>query len=277
MATRALKPARPEDVVEAALREVPAKAPVLEIATASIAKLVRALRGFDVVIDAAELEAQLVEAGLHLHGSRGGRRNFSAAPFEKVAAELKAALGKGAAVFSVLSEHGPRLVGPIDRSALRAAGLASEGAVLNVGRACAVPGLVTAALLGWARGPGRRLRAREAWIVTGGRADPGTAPTWQACLQRLADDAELVLHVRHLPAGVSRWTKPRAPVARVHTVEAGGEVTSTVVERVYARRPARTPAPVTVRVEQAAPVSGRRSVRAEGRPAARRYRISPRG
>jgi len=266
---------RPEDVVEAALEEVPKRGAVLEICTASTARLCKDLKALDVTLTPLELEQQLVDAGFTLHGSPGGRRVAKAPPLRKVADEVAAALAAKAPVFWVGTEPGPKLAGPIDASTLRSAGLAGS-AILNVGPVAGIAGLVSAALLGWRRGPGRRGRVSEAWLVTGGEGDSPTIPAWQACLQRVADDAQLVLHVRHLPAGVSRWTRARAKVALVHTVLPGGRTLRTTIERVYARRPARAPGLAEVDVAEATPVSGRRAVRAEGRPASRRYRVQPR-
>lgn len=272
------RPKRPEDVVEASLQARPARRAVLELSTRSLGSLREELERLGVRLSCADLDAQLAEAGFDLHGSAAARSRASAAGLDEIARELSGALTGGAPVFWARTVAGPRLEpGPLDLERLRAAGLGVGGAVLNVGSPDRLPALVAAALLAWQRGPGRRGAGGALWLATGGAEDRFAAGKWQASLQRVADEAQTPLHVRHFPAGIARWLKPRVQLARFDTVAPGGRTLVTTLARVYARRPPRAPAPVRVDVGEARAAEGRRLVKAEGRPASRRYVIRPRG
>ena len=65
--------------------------------------------------------------------------------------------------------------------------------------------------------------------------------------------------------------------AAVDTIAPGGATLRTGVSRLYARRPSRLPAPVTVDARAAgAARGGRRGIKGEGTPACRIYRVRPR-
>lgn len=273
---RGLTPA--ELVVEASLQDVPAKGPVFELATSPAGRLCKALDRLHIRLTAEELEQQLVDAGFSRHGSSVGRRRLQSAAVGLIAKELSAALRAGQPVFWAHSEAGPSLnrQGSLQLDALPGLGLGAPGSLLNVGPLESLPGLVSAALLAWARGPGRRVKSDKLWLVTGGLRDPDPGKTWHASLQRLADDSAKVVSVRHLPACILRWVRPRVLVAQVQSILPDGRTLNTVVERVYLRRPSRPSPPVHIQVRDAVPVLGRPVVKTEGKPALRRYRVTPR-
>lgn len=268
---------RPEEVVEASLRLVPARGAVLEILTESPAALCRRLSGVQVELTVAELEAQLSEAGLELHGRS---RSRSAVPLlTRIATDVAKALAKGRPVLVVRTAPGPRLVstaGGLSLGAAREAGIGAAGRALNVGPTGRVAELVAAGLVGWLRA--QRRRPERVLLVTGGGEDPDPGEDWQPNLRRLASALDLELGVRHLPPGVARWTRPIGPVFAVDTIAPGGRTFRTEVGRLYPRRPARWPAPVTVDVrELAAGGVGAAGIEAEGTPARRVYRVRPAG
>ncbi len=278
MAARTVKGLTPAElVVEAALQDVPEGAPVLEVALRSAGRIAEDLSRLQVKITATELEQQLQEAGFILQGSLAARRRLRAAPMLAVAQALGAAHAQKQPVFWAFTGPGPSLGarGGLDPERLQAVGLGGPGALLNVGPAKNIPGLVSAALMAWARG--QRTLPRAVWLVTGGSQDPAPGRVWQAGLQRLADDFGLTVHVRHLPAGIFRWIKAPVQLARIHSVLGAGQTALTHLHRVYARRASKAARALTIDVRDAVPVAGKLAVRSEGPPALRSYRIHPRG
>jgi len=250
---------------------------VFEVAVQSAGRLAKDLSRLKVKITADELEQQLEEAGFILQGSLAARRRLRVAPMLAIAQELGAAHAQKRPVFWAPTGPGPSLGarGGLDPERLKAAGLGGQGALLNVGPAQNIPGLVSAALMAWARG--QRTLPKAVWLVTGGSQDPAPGRVWQAGLQRFADDFELTVHVRHLPAGIFRWIKAPVPLARIHSVLGEGHTALTCLHRVYARRASRAPQALIVDVRDAVPVAGKLAVRSEGPPALRSYRVHPRG
>lgn len=270
------KAPRPEELVEASLRTVPKEGAVLEILTVSPGALCRKLKRAEVELSAAELEEQLVEAGLQLHGGARARARAATAALTRIAQDVSRALVEGRPVLVVDTAPGPTLgAGGVDVEAVRGAGLGGPGRLLNVGAPAKAAELVAAGLLAWCRG--QRRRPDGLVVVTGGSADLDPVRVWQPSLQYLADAADLTLTVRHLPAGVTRWTKSLGLAFGVDTIAPGGATLRTGVSRLYARRPSRLPAPVTVDARAAgAARGGRRGIKGEGTPACRIYRVRPR-
>jgi hypothetical protein len=67
-----------------------------------------------------------------------------------------------------------------------------------------------ASIRGWWRAEGRRLYsgARTLLITAdGGGSDGYRLRAWKLHLQALADEAGIVIHVCHFPAGTSKWNK----------------------------------------------------------------------
>jgi hypothetical protein len=265
--------------VEASLRLAPPKGAVMELLIESPGAVCRRLRALQVELTAAELEDQLMDAGLALHGSPAGRARAAAPTLTRIAADVARALSEGRPVLVVHTDPGPTLGTPggaVELAEARAAGLGGPGRLLNVGDPGRAAELVAAGLVAWCRA--QRKAPEALMVVTGGQADLEPARDWQPSLQRLADTLDLPLTVRHLPAGVSRWLPSLGAVFGVDAIAPGGATFRTTVHRLYARRPPRLPAPLTVDARGlGAARGGTGGVKAEGTPARRIYRVRPQG
>ncbi len=265
----------PEAAIDDALQKVPASEPVFEIVTLSPGRIAKTLQAFGLDMKAPELQDKLRGVGFVWQGTEAALQRLKPQPTFLIAEELSAALADSEPLFWVHTEAGPVISGSLDSDSMRAAGLTAEGTLLNVGSAEAIAGLCSAVISAWVKGPGRRLCSGRAWMVSGGSQDGSFGRYWQAALQILSDETQTTLHVRHLPTSGIRWARPLELLTTIRTVGPGGRTLVTRIERVRTRRgPASKP--VFVDVGAARSALGRLSVQAEGRPSARRYRVSPR-